>query len=177
MNKWKRGLLTLAALPLLFVVLTAESCDTSEQKLKDQAEYSEDIRADTLERAQSLYPLPKTENYPLREALVKFTLDQDKLGSPVYTYVLSDVGTIIYYVVSETYPVNICAFLSTTSNQYDLPSLDGIYYGGSGAAAACDGYFVYDTNSGALIELIGMKIFISSAPLDVDAPRLEISAQ
>lgn len=166
----------LAGIALLGVVALGVGCtDDIDKKQEKQFQQSEKIRTLGMERANAQYPLPVVEDFPLRGALVDFTVDQSKPG-PIYVYVVSQLGTVMGYYVAETYPVNICAFLSTTEDTTNgtLPSLDGIYYGGAGGSSPCNGWFIYDVTTGALVEIIGMQIFIANQPLKLDAPRIEV---
>ena len=149
----------------------------------DQRRASVQTRTDTFARAEARYPIPRTENFPLRDALVQFTERQDLLNHPVYVYIVADTGQIMGYYVAKTYPVNLCAFLSSTENVRDddtgnliltAPSLDGIYYGGAGASSSCDGWFFFDQASAALVEVIGFKVFIVDQPLNIEAQPLTV---
>lgn len=169
-------------LVIALVALLALACGGS--KSEEQRNSSVESRTDTFARAESKYPMPRTENFPLREALVQFTERQDLVNHPTYVYVLADTGQIIGYYVAKTYPVNMCAFLSSTedvrgSANGDLiltaPSLDGIYYGGAGSSSSCDGWFFFDNATNALVELIGVKLFIADQPLRVEAQEFQVA--
>ena len=172
----KRILLVLVTLLVLSLTLTG--CATAQQ----QRDASIVERAKIFARAEALYPLPQTSNFPAREMLVKFTEREDLKRHLYYIYVYSDVGTIIGYYVAQSFPVSTNAFLSSTQDYYQngavltAPSLDGIYYGGSGAAAG-DGWFFFDATTDALVILYGFKIFVLDQPLKVDAPRLIIQQE
>ena len=176
MQLWNRKLGKIAifavAAAFIFVFLTAGSCDDKSPRLRNE---SVEQRLTVLERALKAAPNPTNVNFPLRRALVEFTERQDMLDPPTYVYVLADTGQILGYYVAKTFPVNICAFLSSTedvrSNGAVLtaPSLDGMYYGGAGASSPCNGWFFFDYSTNALIELIGTKIFIADQPLKVEA--------
>lgn len=176
MSLWNRklGKLTLLVLAgaLLVTMGTAASCSDKSQRLREE---SVEQRLTTLERALKVAPNPVTVNFPLRRALVEFTERQDMLNHPTYVYVLADTGQILGYYVAKTFPVNICAFLSSTEDArgngavLTAPSLDGIYYGGAGSSSPCNGWFFFDYSTNALIELIDMKIFVADQPLRVEA--------
>lgn len=148
-------------------------------------------RAEAFARAEALFPIPYTSNFPMRKALVKYTARQDTPNHPCYVYVLSDMGSIIGYYVSESFPVNINAFLSSTeeaktyisgtsgitSNVLTAPSLDGIYYGGAGASQGGGGWFFFDSATDALVVLYGVKLFVSDQPLNLDVKPITIKAE
>lgn len=163
------------AVVLIILLPIMASCDDAE----GQRDRATDQRAEVFARAEALYPIPFTENFPAREMLVKFTEREDLINHPYYIYVFSDVGTIIGYYVAQSYPVSTNAFLSSTEDltSYGIataPSLDGIYYGGSGASSG-DGWFFFDATTDALVILYGFKIFVLDQPLMIDAPRIIVS--
>ena len=177
----------LMAIPLAALVLSiglmTMGCDETNNDANDQRKEAVQSRAETFERAQTLIPVPQTENFPLRAELVRFTERQDIENHPTYVYVLADTGQILGYYVAKTFPLNICAFLSSSEDVYNsswgnltmtAPSLDGIYYGGAGAGSTCDGWFFFDQETDALIELIGMKIWVADQPLNVEAEPLAV---
>ncbi len=147
-----------------------------------QREASIKARSQTFERAEMMYPIPQTQGFPARQMLVKFTEREDLTNHLYYVYVYSDVGTIIGYYVAQSFPVSTNAFLSSTEDEttngavLTAPSLDGIYYGGSGASSG-DGWFFFDATTDALVILYGFKIFVLDQPLKVDAPRIEVVAK
>jgi hypothetical protein len=133
-------------------------------------------------RAEKLYPVPNTKNFPARESLIKYTERQDE-PHVYYVYVITGTGTILGYYVAQSFPVSTNAFLSSTEDitQWGIataPSLDGIYYGGSGSSSG-SGWFFFDATTNALVTIYGdgvLGIFVADQPLKVDAPRFEISA-
>jgi len=171
------GIVLLALLGVAsFVFVACE--DDIEQRQHQQSEYSEKVRVNVLQKAQEKYPLPQTENFPLRGSLIEFTTRQDLINHPWYVYVLGENGNIINYYVAKTAPVNICAFLSTTENSDGtLPSLDGIYYGGSGSSSPCNGWFFFDYETNAMIELIGVNLSVADQPLKTDAQPVKVVVQ
>lgn len=183
---WKR----IALLPLavaVFIFASAESCDEgnkdAEQARKDSIEH----RTEVFQQAERLLPLPKPENFPLREALIKYTERQDAINHPWYIYILGMNGNPIGYFVGKTYPQNICNFLSSTEEVrvYDsdgvavltAPSLDGIYYGGGGAKGTCDAWFFFDVTTDAMQVISGLPYFVSDAPLALNVQPIRVSAQ
>jgi hypothetical protein len=142
--------------------------------LNDQRQESVDVRTNAMERAEALFPAPYTKNFPIREVLVEYTKRQDLKNHPWYTYVFSDTGAITHYFVSTTLPVSTNAFLGATTSvvysnggnlEMDAPSLDGIYYGGSGSASSMNGWIFVDATTGALGVIYGCKIMTFDAPL------------
>lgn len=172
---------TLVGLTLLSVLLISCVEETNPEKQRKQ---SIESRAEAFARAESIAPLPKTNNFPLRKALVEFTERQDLIDHLWYVYILADTGNIIGYYVAQTVPVNACNFLSSTEDvgtQYEgdpvltAPSLDGIYYGGSGASSGCDAWFFFDSATDALVQIRGVKFFTADQPLLLDAEPILIS--
>ena len=157
------------AIILGLALFVSVACESKQENLREK---SVDTRIDTMDRAQKQYPLPLTANFPIREALVKYTSRQDLINHPWYVYVMGDNGNIIGYYVAKTTPINECNFLSTTVN--DLPSLDGIYYGGGGSQGACDGRFFFDYTTDAMIMIRGLNYFVSDIPLLVDAEPIRV---
>jgi len=139
-------------------------------------------RNEVFSQAENLYPNPAPQNFPSRAALVEFTLRQDMINHPWYVYILGDNGNTLGYYVAKTRPINSCNFLSSTeavdyNNNLVLtaPSLDGIYYGGSGASAGCDTWFFFDQSSNALIEIRGVKFFTADQPLKLNAEPILVA--
>ena len=161
---------------LLFLVLTG----CGNQSAGDQRARSIETRAQMFARAEAAFPIPYNANFPLRGVLVDYTRRQDLLNHPWYTYILADTGAVTHYFVSTTVPVNSCAFLSSTEDWVGsavvltAPSLDGIYYGGSGASAACNGWVFVDAATGAMGLVFGTKILTFDAPLILETEPLLI---
>lgn len=141
-------------------------------------------RAHTFEQAERVVPVPKTENFPLRRALAKFTERQDLLDHPWYIYILGDNGNMIGYYVAQTVPINACNFLSSTEDIRDdddgnliitAPSLDGIFYGGGGASGACDAWFFFDAATDAQIQIRGVNFFVADQPLRIEAKPITVA--
>ena len=170
--------LILLAILAVFAIpfMAAGSCDGTD--LAQQAEQAANQRADNFSRAQKLYPAPNNQNFPLREALVQFTQPQDLTNHPWYVYVFPPYGSQpIGYYVAKAVPQNICNFLSSSQGKgdgYQAPSLDGIFYGGSGASNGCDAVFFFDYATNALIQIGKLGYFTADQPLNLDVPQLGV---
>ena len=158
----------------LFLIAASEGCNADEQKI-----YYDTIRTreQIFLRAQALYPIPIPSDFPLRKDLVEFTLREAKSG-PWYVYIQTDAGTYSAYYVAKNKPQNACNFLSDTKTMVnsilrDAPSLDGIYYGGTGASGACDSWFWFDAGTNALVET-RFKTTVSDQPLAIDVPQIKV---
>lgn len=161
-------------LALAGVLVGGSSCGGGNAKLGQQRQASVEGRAEMMARAESLIPAPETENFPLRRVLVEYTRRQDLVNHPWYTYIMSDTGAITHYFVSTTLPVSTNAFLGSTEDVYrdddgnvvlTAPSLDGIYYGGSGSTSSLNGWIFIDAATGAMGVAYGQKILTFDAPL------------
>lgn len=166
--------LTLLALVFVMLLPPVACSPTDEQRKRAISS-----RAETFARAEKAIPQPIPSNFLARKMLAKYTSRQDVPDHPFYVYILSDVGTIIGYYVAQAAPVNINAFLSSTQD-YDsmrgailtAPSLDGIFYGGSGSSQGGDGWFFFDAASDALIILYGVKMFVADQPLKLETKQI-----
>ena len=168
---------------LAFIALSAESCaDTSTQS--KQRKESVKQRADTFARAENKYPLPHTENFPLRKMLVEMTKREDLENHPWYVYHMGDQGNVIGYYVAKTVPINACDFLSSTedvhSSEYGkvvlhAPSIDGIYYGES----ACNTYVWQDYSTNAIVKvtLASGTIVTVDKPLNIEAEAIKVATK
>lgn len=175
-----RSLILAAVVVLLFAV----SCDGKASVPKKQQEQAVQQRGEVFAAASAAAPVVAPQNFPLRKALLKYTARQDLLNHPWYIYIQGDQGNTIGYFVGQTYPLSTCDFLSSTqitdSNSsgrvvLTAPSLDGIYYGGSGASGGCD-YFFFDAATDAMQVISAtQKWFVSDAPLSIDAKPIKVS--
>lgn len=174
--------LILAALAAvgIFMLTTAESCDESKQDA--QRRHSVNTRASAFARAERAVPVPKTENFPLRKTLAVMTERDDLLNHPWYVYILGMNGNVIGYYVAKTDPINACDFLSSTEDASDgyvltAPSLDGIFYGGGGAASGCDAWVFQDAATDALIKIRGMNFYAADQPLRLEADPIRVKGK
>lgn len=175
--------LTLTLLLIIIGGVLALSC-TTEQGGENREEAVAN-REQVFDRATSLYPDPRPENFPARQALIEFTARQDLLNHPWFVYILGNNGNVIGYYVAQTRPINSCNFLSSTEKVRDdddgnvvltAPSLDGIFYGGGGASAGCDAWFFFDSATDAMIEIRGVNFFTSDQPLLLEAEAITVDA-
>lgn len=171
-----RKIMLLLGLAVAFLVLTAETSSCSSQR---EEVYGKNVvtREQIFLKAQALYPIPIPSDFPLRKDLVEFTNRQAKSG-PWYVYIQTDSGTYSAYYVAKNKPQNACNFLSDTKTMYnsvlrDAPSLDGVYYGGTGASGACDSWFWFDAGTNALVET-RFKTTVSDQPLAIDVPEIKV---
>jgi len=172
---------------ILVISLMLVACSIMENdKASQQRVESVETRAQMFERSEAKYPVPYTENFPLRGLLVDYTERQDLLNHPWYTYIFSDTGAITHYFVSTTLPVSTSAFLSSTEdwvgNNYGnlimtAPSLDGMFYGGAGGTTGNNGWIFKDASTGTMCVVYGMKILTLDAPLILETEPILIQAQ
>lgn len=178
MRKW----IAFGLLACALVSVGATSCEGN-PSLNAQRDESVTARTQAFDRAERLYPLPLTQNFPLRQALVEFTEREDLINHPWYTYVLGDNGNIVGYYVTKTPPLNSCNFLSSTEDQgvsgavLTAPSLDGIYYGGGGSSSNCDEWFFFDLATNALIKIRGVHFYTADQPLRLEADPILVQTQ
>ena len=160
-----------------FIVAMSAACTDDKQRGSDRSrQESVKAREEVLRQAEAVYPVPPLQNFPGRRALVKFTERQDLINHPFYVYILGDNGNVVGYYIAQTRPINSCNFLSSTERIVDrdiegslivtAPSLDGMFYGGGGAAAGCDAWFFFDAATDAMIEIRGVKFFTADSRLD-----------
>ncbi len=175
--------LTLGLFAGLSLLLIAAKCDSDKEARRESVEF----RDQNFARAEAKYPLPAQQNFPLRGLLREYTQRQDLVNHPWFAYYVGENGNVVWYFVSETLPVNICAFLSSTEDvKFDrnggniiltAPSLDGIFYGGAGASAACTSVIVKDAATGAMGTIPGDKLLVFDQPLLLDAEPVRIQIQ
>lgn len=174
MKKKVISIVVLCVLALALLGAPNSGCATENQQLNEQRQESVAARTNSMARAEAKYPVPYNTNFPIRGVLQEYTERQDLVNHPWYTYVFSDTGAITHYFVSTTLPVSTNAFLGATSTivyteggslSMEAPSLDGIYYGGSGSSSNQNGWIFIDANTGALGVIYGCKIMTFDAPL------------
>lgn len=169
---WK--LITIGLFLALVGMGAVNSCGSQEKRVYDD---NIDLREKIFLQAQALYPIPIPSDFPLRKDLVEFTLREAQPG-PWYVYIQTDTGTYSAYYVAKNKPQNSCNFLSETTTYTgnvvrQAPSLDDIYYGGTGASGACDAWFWFDASTNALVET-RFKTTVSDQPLAIDVPLIKV---
>lgn len=175
----KRLVLIATALSLIALLsMGASSCGDPQQE--QQRNQSIKDRAATFARAERAVPLPRTTNFPLRKTLAEMTSRQDLIDHPWYVYILGQNGNTVGYYVAKTVPVNACDFLSSTEDESNgavlaAPSLDGIFYGGSGSSSGCDAWVFLDSATNALIQIRGVDWFSSDQPLALHAAAIRVA--
>lgn len=178
LSKYKRWFTIIPTLAIALLVLGAcVEDDTGKKNREDAVE----VRENTFDRAEKIHPVIPPSNFPIREALVEFTVRQDMINHPWYIYLLGMNGEPYGYYVGKTYPVSTCNFLSSSEVVHSssngkvvltAPSLDGIFYGGGGSSAACESMFFFDVSSNAMITFSSPQWFASDVPLELDVPRI-----
>lgn len=178
-----RRLISALALVLVAAIGFA-ACNDDDTKAEKQRKEAIHQRAEAFARATAAVPTPHTSNFPLRKALAEFTKRQDELNHPWYIYVVADTGNVIGYYVGKTVPINACDFLSSTQQVLhddngnlilSSPSLDGIFYGGSGSSSGCDAWFFFDQTTNALIQIRGVNFFSADKPLALSAEPITVA--
>ena len=169
----------------LFLIATASLSCTQEGLGEHQRQTAVLTREQAFARAQAQIPQPIPQNFLARKMLAKYVERQDVPDHPFYVYILGQTGNIVGYYVAQAAPVNVCAFLSSTEKishetspglLITAPSLDGIFYGGSGASSGCDGWFIFDAATDALVIVYGSNMFVADQPLRLEAKPITINA-
>lgn len=171
---------------LAFIALASiGASDCGDSSAEEQRKKATEQRTETFDRAEKSQPIPTVLNFPLRNALIKFTLREDLVEHPWYIYILGDNANMLGFYVGQTVPINACNFLSSTeivnsseSGKVVLtaPSLDGIFYGGGGSEGSCDAWFFFDYATDAMIVIRGLNYFVADQPLLIDAEPIKIKA-
>lgn len=173
-----KGMKLFFGITLLMVGIVAlVGCAANTPSARKQAEAQ---TAQNQERALADIPVPQPRNFLTRETVVKWVERQDTPDRPHYVYVMGDNGNYIGYYVAQSRPVNTCTFLSPpdkalwghngASVVLQQPALDGVYYGGG----SCDQWFFFDSETDAMVELTGFKVFTSDQPLNVNATPIKV---
>lgn len=180
----RKFLILLGVMFLASFSIIGADCEEGNKTLQEQRADSINTRAESFSRAENQHPVPRNENFPIRDALVEFTIRQDLVNHPWYTYIFGDNGNVIGYYVTKTGPINSCNFLSSTEEVRDggkssdiiltAPSIDGIYYGGGGSQGSCDKWFFFDYTTNAMIEIRGLNFFTSDRPLLINAEPIRV---
>ena len=162
---------------IVLVLIAAGGCAVGQKNRRTATQFREEVFAE----ARARLPEPRVQNFPLRQALIKFTEREDLINHPWYVYILGMNGNVIGYYVAQTVPVNSCTFLSSTEivatggAVVTAPSLDGIFYGGGGAAAGCDEWFFFDAETDAMIKIRGVFFYVADQPLRLQAEPILVA--
>ena len=167
----------LSLIPIALLALFLLGACTDDNKGYENRKEAVTQREQVFDRAENLHPVIPPSNFPIREALVEFTVRQDMINHPWYIYLLGMNGEPYGYYVGKTYPISTCNFLSSSQRLEDgliitAPSLDGIFYGGGGSSAACESMFFFDVSTNAMITFSSPQWFASDVPLELDVPRI-----
>lgn len=178
MKKIFKSFIAIASLGIVAGLLSA--CNIEESSTRTGSR----IQEENMRNAIKNLPVPQVRQFTTRKTIVRWVEHANEPDQTHYVYVmLPGVGYVGYYV-ADSAPVNICTSLTPPVREYSTagqgsnplgpaPALDGVYYGGAG----CDKWYFFDVNSGAKIEVGGqMAFFVSSQPLAIDTPRLEVKA-
>lgn len=176
----RRSVIVAAALVLLLGVSVIACSDSTPPNKTISSNV--DFRWDNFRRAEQKYPMPKQINFPMREALVKYTQRQDLTPHPWYIYVqIGEYQPTYLYYIGQTYPQSTCNFLSSTQDVQEFgkgdgrtnemwlnlqaPSLDGIYYGSGSTSGGCDYFFFDMATDGMIVLSSNFKWFVSERVL------------
>jgi len=155
----------------LFVVITG--CTSA-----SDISVSRQVQQDVMVKANAAVPAYQPNVFPARQSINRYLRETEKDGE-WYTYALNMLGEPLFYIISDYKPINICISLTApdrlanhSSVAISAPALDGVYYGGAG----CNAYYMFDANTGGMIELAGdtFTLVSSRVPLflETDIRRL-----
>lgn len=179
MKRYMKSFATIAAIGVMGILLAG--CNPEEESTRAGIR----VQEQNMKNAVKSLPVPQVRQFTTRQTIVRWVEHANEPDQTHYVYVmLPGVGYVGYYV-ADSAPVNICTSLTPPVRHYDdygatgqpplgpAPALDGVYYGGAG----CDKWYFFDVASGAKIEVGGqMAFFVSSKPLSINTPRLEVRA-
>ena len=163
---------------LASVFILGNSCDME----KTTTEIQEESRDALMDRAHDQVPVPQIDNFLTRRSIAKWMERNDDPSKIFYVYIIADTGNILGYYTASSRPVNFATFLTppdkverTSSSSVgrvlrQAPGADGVYYGeGNG-----DNWFFFDAESDALVEIVGLNLFVSDEALELDAEPIRI---
>ena len=174
----------LLALSLLAAMLfTFAGCDDGQTT---DSQKSAAVQQAVSQSAFDAVPPHQPREFPARHAINRYLQETESTSEPWYVYALAMTGEPLFYIVSETKPLNICVSITTPDRIYgnsqggwvvrSAPALDGVYYGGAG----CDAYYMFDSVTGGYIELSGRTFTLISSRhplfLETDLRRLSPGA-
>lgn len=168
----------IAALVAVLVALTGCETDGSPEAQAQERERQQN----SYERLTAAEPAHEMQ-HPVTRRTVNFWIDTwDEPGKLSYVYLQSANGDLLGYYILEGLPVSYCVSLTPnyriethgsgtiTRHMVPAPSVDGVYYGGSGS---CDTYYGKDASTGAYIEYtagLGINVLLYDQPL----PRQDV---
>lgn len=168
----------IAIITMAAAVLLLTGCEIPESSTASGTK----IQEENMRNAIKSLPVPQVRNFTTRKTIVRWVEEANKPDQTHYVYILlPGVGHVGYYV-ADSAPVNICTSLTPPMREYSVsgqgsnplgpaPALDGVYYGGAG----CDKWYFFDVTTGAKLEVGGqLAFFVSSLPLALDVPRLQV---
>ena len=165
-----------AFLFLLAITVAVVACEPT----NDDAVVSQATQQSVMSRANAAVPAYQPSTFPARETINRYLMEIERPGE-WYGYFLNIHGEVIYYMVSDFKPQNICVSLTSPdrlAGQYrdssviTSPALDGVYYGG----ANCNAYYMFDATTGGMIELAGdnYTLITSRVPLFLETDAMRI---
>lgn len=174
-------LMSVIIVPLLLLGIAALALTAcNEQSTTQQQEATRDRIQD---RAHQAVRVPEISNFLVRETVAEYMRRMDEPNKLFYVYVLADTGQILGYYIARGAPVNICTFLTPPDRFHresgpayamrKAPAADGVFYGDS----ACNTEYFFDAETDSLIQIQGLKLFISEQPLELDAEPIRVKSE
>lgn len=162
-------------LAALALVVALAACEDTQPNAQAREAASKDRTYQDLVNGQPA----KTMQYSnTRETINKWIERWDEPGKLSYVYLQSTDGTLLGYYILKGLPVSYCVGLTPPYEWVDIPgdgsgvkttvqapSVDGAYYGGSGA---CNTYYGFDATTDAYVEYtagLGINVLLYDAPL------------
>lgn len=164
----------LAAVMALTLGLTA--CDEGDKGTRSESQ----IRDSSYAQLAKGQPAHGMKYSPTRDS-INFWIDTwDEPGKLSYVYLQASNGELLGYYILKGLPVSYCASLTPTyqfvgtpedgssvkDQQVPAPSVDGVYYGNSGAL--CGTYYGRDASTNSYIEYTvgqGQNVLLYERPL------------
>lgn len=159
---------TMAACLLVFVFLTAEECTEDNATTKEKQTQKQNYQG-----LQAKQPADGMAYSPTRNSLKEWAGTWEEQGKLSYVYFFGANGDKVGYFIFEGLPVSYCASLTPVDDInrdaspdaiVTAPSIDGVYYSGSG----CTQFFGYEAGTGTYFEFTAggsFNYFLSDNPL------------